>query len=82
MKKKLKISDLNVTSFVTSMEKQGGKTLVGGAATQVCIKIGDIPTDPVIGCDPRDSVPSNCTCTGLYPSLNYPCNTLDYPCLG
>ena len=77
MKKKLKLSEIAVKSFITA------ETIKGGAAATLlniaCIH-PPIPTDPVIGCDPRASIPTNCTCSGMYPSLNMPCPTLDIEC--
>jgi len=53
MKKKLKLSEIAVKSFITA------ETIKGGAAATLlniaCIH-PPIPTDPVIGCDPRASI--------------------------
>ncbi len=79
MKKKLKLSELSVKSFVTQQDIKGG-VQVDTATRLDLLCMGHKPTDPVIGCDPRDSVPSNCGCTGMYRSLNMACPTLDTPC--
>ncbi len=67
MKKKLKLHELEVQSFVTSVENESKG---GVAITQPdCIdRVRSLlPTGP-------------CLCTGMYPSLNMPCTTLDNDC--
>lgn len=60
MKRKLKLSELKVNSFVTELKNE--EIHVGGVATQLCVRDTIIPT--------------RCGCTGYYPSLNAPCDEL------
>jgi hypothetical protein len=82
MKNKLKISELAVSSFITTSAdsqaaKGGSADIDANANTTVDVQL---PTNPVIGCDPRESIVTNCACSGMYASLNMPCSTLDIPC--
>lgn len=79
-KKQLKISDLTVTSFVTSLD---GNIIKGGSVTHTteAIDVNIGITNPVMACDPRDTfIATNCACSGMYPSMNMPCPTLDIKC--
>jgi hypothetical protein len=88
MKKKLKISNLEVTSFITSLDSDMARTVKGGD-THLCIQINrtilttvpDTPTDPVMACDPRYTVLTNCTCSAQWPSLRVACPTIDIECV-
>jgi hypothetical protein len=81
MKKKLKLDSLKIQSFITETEKGSVKGAFGGD-TVICLT-GNYPT---LNClsgevclevnNPDTIVPTRCGCTGYYPSLNAPCDTI------
>ena len=72
--KKLKLNDLKVNSFVTSMEQKEKETVKGGGATLLCLT-GQYPTLPVNNCVDVQvgPIPTNRCFTGNYPTFNSPC---------
>ncbi len=64
MKKKIKLNQLEVKSFVTNLSKNNQSDLMGGATKGNC--------DSLI-------IPTYC-CTGMYMTINMPCDTRATAC--
>ena len=63
MKKKLKLTDLAVQSFVTDLEKDLLKGGAVGSATNCCT--GIYPTSPAVACAETGTNHYNCPCDDL-----------------
>lgn len=61
MKRKIKLEQLKVQSFITELEAGRAETLKGGAE----IALTRTNCESLV-------LPTQC-CTGMYPSINYPC---------
>lgn len=65
MKKKIKLENLSVQSFVTAL----------GPSEKQALKGGDLEVAVTKGNCESLVIPTQC-CTGMYPSINYRCDTL------
>ncbi len=71
--KKVKLLDLDVKSFVTSIKEEEQSLIKGGFSVSGCQTPPQRETVNGEICNTETIIPTRCGCTGYYPSLNAPC---------